>query len=317
MFSTILVPLDGSPFAEQALPWALSLARRSGGRVELVRGHVLYALKDPAASWCPYDPAAEAKCKREEQLYLEATARWLAAVWPVPITTALVEGLIADAILERIQASKANLVVMTTHGRGPLGRFFLGGVADEVIRRSTVPVLLVQPHEPPPGLILEPLLENVLVALDGSALAEQALEPALGLAHLMEARCTLLRVVEPGNDGSASDRDGTRPPESAPEREAQIYLQQVAGRLRDQGVEVQTRVRVARHIAAAIREQARGRDLIALATHGRSGLRRLVLGSVADQVIRGGSTPVLVYRPRAEKPLLAQAGRSLTQEPRC
>ncbi len=99
MVGTILVPLDGSPFAEQALPWALSVARRAGAHLELVRVHVLYALKDPHAGWCPFDPAEEAECKRQEQLYLDATAKRLSAVTPVAITSALVEGAEADGIL--------------------------------------------------------------------------------------------------------------------------------------------------------------------------------------------------------------------------
>jgi nucleotide-binding universal stress UspA family protein len=193
MVQTILVPLDGSPFAEQALPWALSVARRAGARLELVRVHVLYALKDPHAGWCPFDPAEEAECIRQEQLYLDATAKRLAAITPVPITSALVEGAEADGILGRIRAGKADLVVMTTHGRGPLRRFLLGSVADQVVRRSAAPVLLVRPHEGPTGPIPEPFVEDVLAPLDGSALAEQALGPALDLARLMEARCTCSR----------------------------------------------------------------------------------------------------------------------------
>jgi nucleotide-binding universal stress UspA family protein len=215
----------------------------------------------------------------------------------LPILTAVVEGLVADAILERTQASRADLVVMTTHGRGPVGRFFLGGVADEVVRRSGAPVLLVPAREPTQGLLPEPTLEKVVVALDGSALAEQALEPALELAHLMEARCILLRVVESQGASSGAAGEGTRSLQGPEEAEAQAYLEQVARRLRKQGVAVEIRVLRSRRAAEAIREQAQGRDLIALATHGRSGVRRLVLGSVADKIIRGGTTPVLMYRP--------------------
>jgi nucleotide-binding universal stress UspA family protein len=301
MVRTILVPLDGSPFAEQALPWALSIARRAGARLELARSHVLYALKDSHAAWCPYDPAEEAECKRQERLYLDATAKWLAAVSPVPITCALVRGLEADGILERIRAGQADLVVMTTHARGPLNRLLLGSVADEVVRRSAAPVLLVRPREPPAGLIPEPLVEDVLVPLDGSALAEQALGPALDLARLMEAHCTLLRVVESDNAVPAPTPADATMPERAEVTEAQDYLQHVARRLGDEVPSVQTRVAVARHAAEAILEQARRSDLIALATHGRGGVRRLLLGSVADAVVRGGPTPVLVCPPSAER----------------
>ncbi len=190
---------------------------------------------------------------------------------------------------------------MTTHGRGPLRRLLLGSVADQVVRRSAAPVLLVRPREIPTGPTPEPFVEGVLVPRDGSALAEQALGPALDLARVMEARCTLLRVVESGDAPSPPAPGGIGIFEIPAAWEARAYLRQVAGRLREEGVPVQTRVVVARRAAEAIREQARDGDLIALATHGRGGVRRMLLGSVADEVVRGGSAPVLVCRPSAER----------------
>jgi nucleotide-binding universal stress UspA family protein len=182
---------------------------------------------------------------------------------------------------------------MATHGRGPLSRFWLGSVADELIRRTPVLVLLVRPGEKVPGMIPEVVLGNILIPLDGSALAEQVLEPALELARLMEARCTLLRVVE--SCSSPADRGSDGPPERAP---AETYLNRVAGRLREKGLRIRTRVVVARHAAEAILEEAEAQasNLIALATHGRGGFKRMLLGSVADKVLRGASTLVLVQR---------------------
>jgi nucleotide-binding universal stress UspA family protein len=156
MFRTIVVPLDGSPFAEQALPWALRLARRAGATLELVRGHVLYALTQPAAAWAPFDPAAEADSKQEEWAYLDAIARRLAGAAPVSITRTLVDGLESEGILRRVREGRADLVVMATHGRGPLGRFFLGSVADVLVRETSVPVLLVRPRGGAPGLLSGP-----------------------------------------------------------------------------------------------------------------------------------------------------------------
>jgi nucleotide-binding universal stress UspA family protein len=171
-------------------------------------------------------------------------------------------------------------------------------VADELIRRALIPVLLVRPGEKAPGILPEPVLDNILIPLDGSALAEQALEPALDLARLMEARCSLLRVVESGS--SPGDRGPGGPPDGA---QAEAYLGRVAGRLREQGVPVRTRVVVARHAAEAILEEAEAQasNLIALATHGRAGLKRLLPGSVADKLVRGAASPVLVYRPTGKE----------------
>jgi nucleotide-binding universal stress UspA family protein len=131
-----------------------------------------------------------------------------------------------------------------------------------------------------------------LIPLDGSPLAEQILEPALDLARLMEARCTLLRVVE----ARSFPGDRQEPPEKA---QAEAYLERVAERLREQGHQVCTRIVVARHAVEAILAEAaaRANNLIAVATHGQSGLNRLLLGSVADKLIRTAVSPVLVYRP--------------------
>jgi nucleotide-binding universal stress UspA family protein len=297
MFFSLWVPLDRSSFAEQALPLALSIARRAKARLDLVKVHALYALEEPPAAWLPFEPDRDIDWKQQEQLYLDATARWVASVSPVAVTAELLAGstvlpaTVVDSLLERARAGKTDLIVMTTHGRGPLSRIGLGSVTDELIRRATMPVLVVRPQEKAPGIFPEPLVENILIPLDGSHLAEQMLEPALDLARLMEARCSLLRVVEPRSspgDGGPADK-----------AHAEAYLESVAARVREQGLPVRTRVAVARQAAEAIREEAETQvnNLIALATHGRGGFKRLLLGSVADKLIRGAASPILVYRP--------------------
>jgi nucleotide-binding universal stress UspA family protein len=304
MYVSLLVPLDRSSFAEQALPLALSIARRANARLDLVEVHSLYALEDPTAGWSPYEPNRDAECNQQEQLYLDATAKWGASVSPVSATTGVLSGsavlptTVADSILERARAGKADLIVMTTHGPGPLGRLGVGSVADELIRRAPIPVLLVRPGEKAPGIIPEPVLDNILIPLDGAALAEQVLEPALDLAQLMEARCSLLRVVE--SRSSPADRVPGGPPERA---QAEAYLERVAARVRGQGIQVRTRVVVARHAVEAILEEAAAQasNLIALATHGRGGLKRLLLGSVAEKLLRAAAAPVLVYRPTVKE----------------
>jgi nucleotide-binding universal stress UspA family protein len=284
MFRTLMVPLDRSPFAEQALPLALGIARRAGASLDLVSAHDLYTVEDPIPSRLPFDRRADAEFRAKEQLYLDATARWIAPAYPVPTAAAVVDGLPADGLLERTGNDRADLIVMTTHGRGPVSRFFLGSVADEVIRRSRIPVLLVRPVAEAASRTIEPVFENVLIPLDGSALSEQVLPPALELARLLEARVTLLRVV-----GYASAR-----------AEAEAYLEPLARPARQAGGAVRTRVMVAPHAAEAILKEgaALTSSIIALATRGHGGLRRMLLGSVADKVIRGAATPVLVYHPR-------------------
>jgi nucleotide-binding universal stress UspA family protein len=304
MYLSLLVPLDRSSFAEQALPLAVSIAQRANARLDLVEVHALYALEDRPAAWVPFEPERDAEYKRQEQFYLDATAKWVTSVAQVSATAGVLPGsavlpaTLADAILERARAGKADLIVMATHGRGPLSRFGFGSLADELIRRARVPVLLVRPREQASRMIPDAVLDNILILLDGSALAEQVLEPALELAGLMEARCSLLLVVE--SRSSSADRAPGGPPEKA---QAEAYLDHVAAKVREQGVPVRTRVVIARHAVEAILAEAAAQasNLIALATHGRGGLRRLLLGSVADKLVRAAASPVLVYRPTGKE----------------
>ena len=137
--------------------------------------------------------------------------------------------------------------------------------------------------------------------LDGSPLAERVLQPALDFVRLWEGRCTLLRVIEASHATAAEWPNRPRPPQHEVEAAADAYLEQIAGPLRAKGTPVQTRMVVAPHAAPAILEEAQTQrcDFIALATHGWGGLRRMLLGSVTDKVIRGSSLPVLAYRPTA------------------
>jgi nucleotide-binding universal stress UspA family protein len=148
------------------------------------------------------------------------------------------------------------------------------------------------------------MLKRVLIPLDGSDLAEQILEPALELDCLMQAEFTLLRVVEPivvadyqwgGNALNSVDRSLM----GELQAQAEDYLNRVAARVRGRCGGVQTRVITNRYASAAILEEAQGHamNLIALQTHARGGLARLLLGSVADKVLRAATTPVLVRRP--------------------
>ncbi len=284
MFRSILVPLDGSPFAEQALPLAVAVARPAGAAINLVEVHSLYALNEPAAAWLAFDPAEDAAFKQQELAYLNAAGRRIADP-RTPVLSSLVLGLEADGILEAAQARHADLVVMTMHGRGPVSRLFLGSVADEVVRRSPVPVLLLRPHDPP-AEAPPPAVSNVLIPLDGSALAEEVLDPAAELARLLNAPCTLLRVIEAPPRRPAETHAAELPLEPHL-GEARAYLHHIVERLHEKSVGADTRVVVAPHAAAVILEaaQAEPGTLIALAAHGRGGLRRMLLGSVADKLI--------------------------------
>jgi nucleotide-binding universal stress UspA family protein len=291
MFHSFLVPLDGSPFAEHALPLAVGIGRRAGASVELLQVHGLYAVKEPACAWLPFDPALDDACRQEEVTYLQGVVGRLAAT--VPLTTAVVNGLPADAILQRAGERHADLIVMTTHGRGPMSRAFLGSVADEVLRRAEIPVLLIRPRQEAVDLKSDALPRRVLIPLDGSPLSEQVLSPALDLVRLAGARCTLLHVVEPGWLFGAGREQARRA------EEARSYLDALAAPLRAEGMAIETHVADDGPTVATILEVAEAHDLVALATHGRGGLRRLLLGSVADKLVRAATTPILTCCPKA------------------
>jgi nucleotide-binding universal stress UspA family protein len=300
MCVSLLVPLDRSSLAEQALPWAIGIARQANAQLDLVEVHTLYALQDPEAVWMPYDHDRDAECKQQEQLYLDATAKWVTSLSPVSVNTSLLSGsavlpeTIADSILNRARTESADLIVMTTHGRSRLGCFAFGSVAEELVRRAPIPILLVRAGDKFCGVHSEPILDNILIPLDGSSLAERALEPAVELAQLMKARCSLLRVVEALDFGPDDLQEKTR---------AEAYLQRVAGKMRERGLHVQMRVVIADDVAKAILTEAEVEktNLIALATHGRGGLKRLLLGSLADKLVRTATSPVLVCGPTGKK----------------
>ncbi len=304
MIRNLLVPLDGSAFAEQALPWAISIAQQTEANLDLVRAHVFYALEDPAYGWAAFDPAEEAEHRQHEEAYLDTLARHVAAEHPIRLTKAVVDGSTVDAILGRAQEVAADLIVMTTHGRGPVSRAFLGSVADELIRRCPIPVLLIRPHEALPDLRQKPSATKVLIPLDGSPASEQVVGPAMQLGSALGASSyTLLHVVHPDKDRAwktRSDRVAglNRSREERAAEESLSYLEQVASRLRESSVELRTRVVLGAHVASAILEEecAQSYGLIAISSHGRSGFKRLLLGSVADKVLRGASCPQLLYR---------------------
>jgi nucleotide-binding universal stress UspA family protein len=303
MFRKILIPLDGSVVGEQALPLALSVARRAEAALEVVHVHVPLAplYSEPRSNM---ETPLDTRARRQARHYLEEVARRVRAHVKVAVNTAFLEGVVAETLQAHAVAAGADLIVMTTHGRGPLNRLWLGSVADELLRKSTIPLLLIRPRQVAVDLSSDPVLRRVLIPLDGSPLAERVLEPALALGGLMGAEYTLLRVVQPvlyaapalgGLDPGWADTGLTEELQAL----AREYLDGVAKRLRERSLSAQPVVTFDPSPAGAVLEeaQARGSDLIALATHGRGGLRRAVLGSVADKVIRGSTSAVLVYHP--------------------
>lgn len=311
MYRSILVPLDGSLFAEHALPVALAIARRSGARLSLVT--VTTPLAEAyVEGLCFGTLDLEQEMFARRKTYLDNLAHDLRSRSNVPVEIHVERGEVAGSICHLVSKGGTDLVVMATHGRSPMGRFWLGSVADEMIRQTNVPLLLVRPGEVPVDLDHEPELGKMVLPLDGTPLAEQILEPAVALAGVIPgAEMILVRAIHalvPMNgmpDVPSAEKEAhtlqlqVQALHDRLRKEAESYLVDVATRLRAQGLRVRTQVVVEDQPALAILHEAEAQHagVIALETHGRRGLSRLILGSVADKVVRGAHVPVLVHRP--------------------
>ena len=305
MLKKILVPLDRSVLAEQAIGQAALIARRAHAAIDLVTVHVPFPFAGfTTEPWNDKEAAAEAT-------YLETIQAELRSGSDVPASHVVLNGEPADHICLRALDIGADLIVMTTHGRTGLSRLWLGSVADAVVRHSAVPVLLLRPAKSSQGrTAARHPFKRILVPFDGSGLAADALGPATDLARAMGATMVLLRVVLPVPLMTAYDPaipmayQPMIPDEQATAglaADAHREIEAIASRLHeDTGLDVSADVVVDSRVADAILNFAHTHDvdLIAMSTHGR-GATRWLLGSVADKVIRGCSLPVLLRRPAA------------------
>ncbi len=300
---SILVSLDGSRFAETALPVAARLARSAAASLNLAMVHEPVMAMVPAADIPITTGPDDLKMQVDEKAYLAGTAQEFGIVGPGPVGCTFLEGAAGPALVDLIEKTTPDLVVMATHGRGPLSRFWLGSVADHVVRHTSTPVLLLHPRDGAPVPAPETKLQTCLVPLDRSAEAEKILGPLVDLAKLTQAHLTLLHVIEPilGVTGAVPPYPLPVPAEAIESlrTDAQKYLDGVADRLRADGLAVATKVIVGLGVAGTVIDQLeQGKiDFVAMTTHGARGFRRLLLGSVADKVVRGAGKPVLVYRP--------------------
>jgi nucleotide-binding universal stress UspA family protein len=301
-FKRILVPLDGSTLAEQALAPAIKIAQHVQGELIVMRVPVYVDARVQTA--VAYDMAPVAAMWPQESItpVYEEAQEYLAHIVErrkpadLPMRALVVDGDRAGAIVDTAVSEKADLIVMSTHGRTGLSRWVFGSVTERVLRGADCAALIVRTPQP---------LRHILVTLDGSRLAERALAPALTLARAFESKVTLLRVSEPIEiDPEIIEQIGQaewglgEQLSSAPLRNEETYLQNLAAPQQHSGLDVQTAV-VSGPVAAAILDfsEAQKVDLIAMSTHGRSGLRRWVYGSITEKVMRGARCAMLITRP--------------------
>ena len=295
MFDTVMVPLDGSTFAEAALPLATGLTRRSRGRMELVTVH------EPVPAFAQAD--WEASAREWSEHYLREVDRRLGDTG-FETETIVLSGGVAGQLERRAEEAGIDLMVMATHGRGALSRAWLGSVADHFVRHSPCPVILITPDaDEEVSLASDPDISTILVPLDGSSFSESVLDHAVALAGLYDADLHLMQVVAYPLEIASPYLPHTVQMNQKVVEDAKLAaaarLEQIATDLRGRGVDTTIRVLVDTQPGHGILECADEveADLIAMATHARAGMSRAFLGSTADKVVRGAHRPVLLYRP--------------------
>ena len=307
MYRTILVPLDGSPFSEQALPLATRVAQAVGARLVLMQA--TRCLGEPG----PQTSALQARMTEHARQYLGLIADRLVATG-LTVDVAVRSTAPEEAIPSAADDIGADLIIMTTHGRSGLGRMVHGSVAEAVLTNSVLPVLLVRVVKKPRGAP-EPAEHVVVVPVDGTPFAEAALPHAVALAKAMDGVVRLLRVIVP--PGAVSPRYVDEPDVvmemvKQDQSEAQRYLETTGEALRVQGVPVEVSLRIG-SAAPSILDESKtpGVELVVMTTHARTGWDRVRYGSVAQDVLRWGETPVLFVRPAAvfENMSLSSTGR--------
>ncbi|MBE3560467.1 MAG: universal stress protein [Ktedonobacteraceae bacterium] len=315
MFQKIVVPLDGSSLAEQALPVAARLARAGSSSLLLLR--IVPPLHQYA--WYPVEPVADLSDLLEQERvratnYLQGLTS-SETLQGIDVSIAVLDGDPADTILSATAREQASLIVMCSHGETGFRRWMLGSVSVKVARHSDVPVLVLRPD---PHNITAPFMSKtgpvrILVPLDGSERAEESLIPAARLAQVLsapEAGALHLACVIPYENED----------QELAIQLAQEYLVNIEQRLRasEPGKQLTITSSVTLHIDVAqalveLAEQGKGMeeiegfkgcDLIAITTHGRGGVTRWVMGSVTERILDATKLPLLIIRAHKtrEKP---------------
>lgn len=287
MIKRFLVPLDGSELAEHALPWATVLAQKLGAKVELLR-----CFEPMASVYMMPEFAAPAPVYFDQTAMFDQIDSYLNE-----LAEGLPEGLAektrcegdpGTVILDRAEAEEVEAIVLASHGRGGIGRWLLGSVTTKVVRGGRIPVLVISSHT---EVDQEPTLKKILLPLDGSPTSEAAIPKAVELARAFDAELIFYR-------GIAHTPIGNPTVDAAVKLEisnAQEYLEKL-GAAQD-GLRYRVMVDLAGP-SKGILKHADDCDLIVMCSHGRSGVQRWLLGSVAEKVIQSATKPVMIVYDR-------------------
>ena len=298
MYTKMLIPLDGSRTAEKVLPFARALAVTLKIPIELLGVlDIGVMVTHVATDKVRYLDTWIAQGERSSSVYLKDVAGRLSGL---SVTCAVERGRPAEVIIERAAADRGTLITMATHGRSGINRWLLGSVAEKVLRGTTNPLFLVRGNEES-TTDGAPAMKSIVVPLDGSELAESVLPTVVEVAKALDFEVVLCRVYELpasayyGAEDYLPNYDALK---AQVKDEASNYLEQKVEVLKEKGLAKVSSVVLEGTGPDEIIQfaQAHPDSLVAMCTHGRSGVKRWVLGSVTEKVVRHSGDPVLVVR---------------------
>ena len=314
MYPRILVPLDGSALAEEVLPYAKALVKGLNIRVDLLRVVESPPNEMADSTHGVFPHRLSDSIKNSARDYLEGIAHSLREEGFQVFSKAR-EGNPADCIIAEAELEPDTLIAMSSHGRSGISRWVLGSVADKVLHSTRSPLLLARASQgEKEGISGDSKVENLLVPLDGSFLADQVVPHVAALAHALGSKVHLVRANP--TMGEYHSYMGHYPLDSSANIYTQMYeefskeadaqamshLHDVKERLQAEGIlaveEVLLRGKAAEIIVELAQETPK--SLVVMSSHGRSGMGRWILGSVSDKVARHSGVPVLIIRPATD-----------------
>jgi len=292
MYERIMIPLDGSDAAEMALPYAEEIAAKSGAELLLV------SVTEPSLD--EKDHLYQSYLERVEGRVLSELEGWGISGKPTVRSHVLV-GSPASEIIGYADEKDVSLIVMASRGRSRKGPWHIGNIASKVLRATDRPVLLVRTPVHDMALSQHRLVKKILVPLDGSDVGEAALPWAVELAQQLEAGLILYQVVKHvmvlATEGAAMSSEMYEEEEKFRRAAAKAYLEDIGKSALEKGLSVSHALGSGPPADQIIDyAEANEIDLIAMSTHGRSGISRWVFGSVTDKVLHSGNTAVLTVR---------------------
>ena len=285
-YKKVLVPLDGSELAERAIPYATAIAKSEGSEV------ILFTVSTDSK-----------QLDRPMKAYLDINAKDLEAQ-KVKVSAVVAYGNVAEEVIKFAEKNKVNLIIISTHGHSGIKRWMLGSVAEKILYAICTPVLLVKSKAQKTSKVE---FKKVLVPLDGSAFSETSLPYVKELTEGTGREVILLRVSEP------PILPADRSPDIKPsweeyrdmlmaeiKQQALEYLERVKADFKAEPTRIQVVLGKATDSILQVAQKEKA-DLIAMTTHGRTGVSRWVYGSVATRIVGESLQPILLIRPSTPK----------------